>query len=425
MTVRHVLVIVAIAWAMIALGALAGLAALFVRSGAVIVTGSVAGLAAIAGGLAALSVIAIGVAARRLSDPMSRALADRWLDTQRSARELERSHKEFAIIARYADACTKFQDSTELYRNLTRHMAQAVGAGLCVIMRYEKSSNKMVAQAPGYGIADDAIKATQYAVTPEVKTVWNFSTQGSLLSNDPQGDRRVLREIANGLGLYNCLVVPFFFQGRVTGLIVAANKPQWFTYDEVRMLSAFSSYTSLAVANQQLQHEVRRTIRDGLTGLYTAHYFRSLLDQMLAAHEPGPRHLSVIAVAIDDFQSCLDLYGRAGADRIVKEVAALLSGYIGSDGHVARYGAQEFMVLFLGGDRDDPATAAEGMRGLVEEHPVAVDSGIPFAVTVSLGVASAARESVSSDTLLHAAQRALRRAIQSGKNHIATAGVES
>jgi diguanylate cyclase (GGDEF)-like protein len=424
MTVRHVLVVVSIAWAVIALGSLAGLVALLVRSGSVIVPASSAGLAALAGGLAALSVIAIGVAARRLSDPMARALADRWLDTQRSARELERSHKEFAIVARYADSCTKFQDATELYRNLTRHMAQAVGAGLCFIMRYEKSSNKMVAQVPGYGIADDTVKATQYVVTPEVKAVWNFSTQGSLLSNDPQGDRRVLRELAQGLGLYNCLVVPFFFQGRVTGLIVAANKPHWFTYDEVRMLSAFASYTSLAVTNQQLQHEVRRSIRDGLTGLYTAHHFHALLDQTLAAREPGRRHLSVIAIAIDDFQSCLDLYGRSGADRIVREVATLLSGWVGADGHVARYGAQEFMVLLFGRDHDDPVTAAERIRGMLEEHPVAVDTGIPFAVTVSIGIASAT-ESAASETLLHSAQRALRRALQLGKNHIATAGVET
>ncbi len=424
MTVRRVLVLVSIAWAIVAVGALAGLAALLVRSGSVSVPGSVTSLAAVAGALAALSVIAIGVAARRLSDPMARALTDRWMDTQRSARELERSYKEFAIVARYAESCTTFQDSAELYRNLTRHMAQAVGAGLCFIMRYEKASNRMVAQASGYGIADEAIKATQYVVTPEVKAGWNFSTQGSLLSNDPHGDRRVLREIAHGLGLYNCLVVPFLFQGRVTGLMVAANKPHWFTYDDVRILSAFSSYTSLAVANQQLQQEVRRTIRDGLTGLYTAHYFHALLDQALAAQESGDHRLAVIAVAIDDFQACLELYGRPGADRIVKEVAALLFGFVGADGHVARYGAQEFVILLPGRDRVDPATAAERIRELVEEHPVAVDTGIPFAVTVSIGVASST-EPVASETLLHAAQSALRRAMQGGKNHIVTAGVES
>ena len=424
MTVRHVLVVVSIAWGIIALGALAGLAALFARSGSVSVPGSVASLAAVAGALAALTVIAIGFAARRLCDPMARAWADRSLDTQQSARELERHHKEFIIVARYADSCTKFHDASELYRNLTRQMAQAVGATSCFIMRYEKATNRMLAQAPGYGVADETIRSTQYVVTPEIKTAWNFSTQGSLLSNDPQGDRRVLREITNGVGLYNCLVVPLFFQGRVTGLIVAANKPRWFTYDDVRMLSSFASYTSLAVANQQLQTEVRRTIRDGLTGLYSPHYFRTLLDQTVAAQEPAGSPLSLIAVAIDDFQACLDLYGQPGADHIVKEVAALLSGHVGADGHVARFGAQEFVILLSGKDRYDPSGMADRIRGLVEEHPVAVDSGIPFAVTVSIGIASST-EPVASETLLHAAQRALRQARQSGKNQIATADVES
>jgi GGDEF domain-containing protein len=43
---------------------------------------------------------------------------------------------------------------------------------------------------------------------------------------------------------------------------------------------------------------------------------------------------------------------------------------------------------------------------------------------VSFGIASAT-ESAASETLLHSAQRALRRALQLGKNHIATAGVET
>jgi diguanylate cyclase (GGDEF)-like protein len=328
-----------------------------------------------------------------------------------------------AAVSRYAESCTKLQEPGELYRTLTRQMAQAIDASLCFVMRYEKAANKMVAQIPGYGVADETLRATRYAVTPEIKAVWNFSTQGSLLSNDPQGDRRVLREISRNLGLFNCVVVPFFFQERVAGLIVAGNKSKWFTYDDVRLLTAFSSYTSLAVANQQLQQEVRRTVRDGLTGLYTTQHLRSLLDQAAAPPTPLTAGPSLIAIAIDDFQSCLDLYGRSGADRIIKDVAGLLLGYVGPTGHVARYGTHEFIVLLPGSDREDPASAAERIRGLIEEHPVAVDTGIPFAVTVSIGVASSTG-SVSSEALLHAAQRALHRARQSGPNQIATACAE-
>jgi diguanylate cyclase (GGDEF)-like protein len=424
MTVRHILIVASAAWVVIAVGSLVGMAALYVGSAAMRVPVAVAGLVAGVGGIAALIAVAAAFASRRRTGPITRVLADRRLDLQQALNELERYHKELAVVSRYADSCTKFQDSGELYRNLTRQMAHAVDASLCFIMRYEKSANKMVAQAPGYGVADEALRSTRYTVTPEIKSVWNFSTQGSLLSNDPLGDRRVLREISSSLGLFNCVVVPFLFHGRVAGLIVVANKAKWFTYDDVRLLTAFSSYTALAVANQQLQNEMRRTIRDGLTGLYTPHYFRTLLDQEIQAPRPAGGPLSVIAVAIDEFQACLELYGRAGADRIVKEVAGLLLGYVGTDGYVARCGAQEFLILLSRTERDDPAATAEQIRSLIEEHPVAIDTGIPFGVTVSIGVASSAG-SVSSDALLHGSQHALRRARQGGKNRIVMAGAET
>jgi diguanylate cyclase (GGDEF)-like protein len=360
---------------------------------------------------------------RRVLAPMMRAIKERDLDAQRATCDAERHDKELQAVAQYADACTQFQDLEDLYRHLTKQMAQTVGASACFLMLYEKAANTMVAQIPGHGLSDRTLGATRYVVTPEIKSAWNFSTQGSLLSNDPQGDRRVLRELVRGLGLFNCVVVPFFFQERVTGLIVAANKPKWFTYDDVRLLTAFSGYTSLAVANQQLQHGVRRTVRDSLTGLYTAHYFRTQLEQVIGNHEPdGPGH-SLVAVTIDDFQSCVDLYGQPVADRVVKEVGGLLEDHAGDTAVVAHYGAQEFVVLLSRTDREDAVTAAERIRDIIEDHSFTVDLGIPLALTVSIGIASS-RDQTSADSLLHAAQGALRRAKQAGKNLIVAAGAE-
>lgn len=362
-----------------------------------------------------LCVLMVGVAAlaaRRLFAPMERAFDD----AQHAVREEARYRRELDAVARFAEQCTQFNNAEDLYRSLTRQMARVVDSNMCFVMLYERATNDMVAQGPAYGVADHVIKTIRYAVTPAIKAGWDFGTQGSLLSNDPQGDQRVVRDVVRRLGLFNCAVVPFFFQGRVTGLVVAANKPKWFTYEDVRLLTAFSSYMSLTVANLQLHQEVRRTIRDNLTGLYNARYLRAQLERTVQYAKEKGLPVSLLTVAINEFQSCMDLYGRPTGDRILKELAGFLVPLVGSRGFVARQGSDEFAVLLSDTNREEAEVVAEKIRSAIEDQRFAVETGIPVELTVTVGVASATAPT-SADALVQASQDALRRS-----KHEAAAG---
>lgn len=352
-------------------------------------------------------------------DQMAYALNERDAALQQTLRDRERQLNELSMISRFVEGCAQLQDGTELYRHITTHIAGAAGAEVCFILRYEKCSNEMVAQTPGHGVRDEQLAVIRYQVTPEIRSAWDFKTQGALLCNDPQSDQRIVRELIRPLGFYNLIVVPFYFQGRVTGLIVVANKPRWLTHEDARLLSVFANHTSIAVANLNLYQEIQQhAVRDGLTGLYNYRHFRQQIERIVQQARRYGSPLSMLMIDLDKFKTYNDSYGHLSGDTILKEIAALLLAHTRSSDLVVRYGGEEFVVLLPETGEEQAHGVGEKIRQVIEEHPFTLATGeMPKSLTISVGVASAVGE-ITADALIQRADDALYRAKESGRNRV-------
>jgi diguanylate cyclase (GGDEF)-like protein len=359
-------------------------------------------------------------------DQMSFALSEREATVQQALRDRDRQLHELAMIARFVEGCARFQDGDELYRHLTAHIAEAVGAEVCFIVRHDKNANEMAAQTPGYGVGDAQLTSVRYALTPEIRSAWDFKGHGVLLCNDPQSDQRILRELIRPLGLYNLVAAPFYFQSRVSGLIVAGNKPKWVTHEDGRLLSVFANHAAMAIANLSYYQEVQQlAIRDGLTGLHNYRYFRQQIARSVQHARRYEAPLSLLMIDLDNFKRYNDTYGHLKGDQILKEIAALLLAYTRSADLVARYGGEEFVVLLPESGDEQAHNVAEKIRQVVEAHPFTLAAGeLPQSLTISVGVASSIGE-WSADTLIQTADDALYRAKASGKNRVVTSNAAS
>jgi len=352
-------------------------------------------------------------------DQMAYALGERDAALQQTLRERERQLSELGMISRFVEGCAQFQDADDLYRHLTTHVALAVSAEVCFILRYEKLSNEMVAQAPGFGLGEEQLRSIKYQVTPEIRSAWDFKTQGALLCNDPQSDQRIVRELIKSLGFYNLIVVPFYFQGRVTGLLVVANKPRWLTHEDARLLSVFANHTSIAVANLSFYQEIQQlAVRDGLTSLHNYRYFRQQIERIVQQARRYGSPLSMLMIDIDNFKTYNDSYGHLRGDMILKEIATLLLAHTRASDLVVRYGGEEFAVLLPETGEEQAHGVGEKIRQVVEEHPFALaPDELPRSLTISVGVASSCEEP-SADALIQKADAALYGAKESGKNRV-------
>jgi diguanylate cyclase (GGDEF)-like protein len=166
-------------------------------------------------------------------------------------------------------------------------------------------------------------------------------------------------------------------------------------------------------------------VREPLTGLHNRRHFLERLDAELAAAQRHGRPLCLILVDVDHLRRLNEGSGRLAGDAALKVVGGALQVAVRKEDVLARFGGDEFVVLA----RETPLT---GGRALGERIRRAVErarcewGGRELAVTVSVGVTvgTGLAQFEAGRTvrqLLDAAERALHRAKQGGRNGVVAA----
>jgi len=150
-------------------------------------------------------------------------------------------------------------------------------------------------------------------------------------------------------------------------------------------------------------------MRDALTGL---HNRRSLLER-LEPQALGTRAL--LFVDIDEFKAVNDTLGHDAGDRVIIEVSRRLVSSSRADDLVVRLGGDEFVVLCEAPGPDEAHAIAERIVAAVA-RPIDLGGGTTT-VTASVGVVTAT-EGMEGAALLEAADRAMYRAKNSGRNQV-------
>ena len=173
---------------------------------------------------------------------------------------------------------------------------------------------------------------------------------------------------------------------------------------------------ALHLANAQLE---RLASQDALTGIANRRAFTSALLQAWQDQADQDGLLSVLLVDVDDFKAYNDNHGHLAGDAALARVAAVLDAQVDGAGCVvARYGGEEFALLLPGSDRSAALALAGRAVAAVQQCQLPHRaSRVASVVTISVGVACARPAAGGSpEDVLHAADKALYRAKDAGRN---------
>ena len=217
------------------------------------------------------------------------------------------------------------------------------------------------------------------------------------------------------------LAVPLRAQQRVCGALFLTRKGEVFTARELRLLRIYCNQAAVAIENAIVYERVENlAATDDLTGLFNRRYLEGALERELARADRGSSSLALVLLDIDHFKSFNDTYGHAIGDLVLKKVATTLQRCLRQADVLARFGGEEFVVLLPQVDERGAMESAERIRAALESsgiHP----GGPRKRVTVSIGLAMFPCHADSADTLLRAADEALYRAKDAGRNRVVSA----
>ena len=168
----------------------------------------------------------------------------------------------------------------------------------------------------------------------------------------------------------------------------------------------------LAISNRRLEHAA---MTDLLTELPNRRAGIAALDKAWAASSRFEHPLSVLVLDIDYFKRINDTYGHAVGDKVLIEVAQQIQRVARKDDSVCRLGGEEFLMTCPNTDIKAALLAADRLRRTIEALQIDVE-GTVIRSTVSIGVASREPKMADSGALVNAADRALYRAKERGRN---------
>lgn len=194
------------------------------------------------------------------------------------------------------------------------------------------------------------------------------------------------------------------FLGEVTGgnLKAEMNREALAREDEIG---------DVAKASVNMQRSLRNLIvKDSLTDLYNRRYcnqnLKNISEQYIKTGEPY-----TLAIAdIDFFKKVNDTYGHTAGDEVLVSVAQIMKKSMAGKGFAARWGGEEFLLVYTGCDMETTLTYLEMLVEAIREMRVEYDDKA-IKITISIGVATGNGDSVdkvlctADDRLYHAKKR--------------------
>lgn len=199
------------------------------------------------------------------------------------------------------------------------------------------------------------------------------------------------------------------FLGAVLLALIIAPPIYWLVLTPVRR-----EYERRLAAESAVENLSKLAITDALTRIMNRRGITVALLDAMAQSERYSAPLCVAMADIDHFKAINDTHGHPAGDRVLTEIAGILSDTLRMPDKVGRYGGEEFLIIL-------PHTTLAGGRKIAERLRAAVSrwqfsvGGKKLKITVSLGITQA-RKGEDMEQLLARVDQALYAAKNGGRN---------
>lgn len=183
-----------------------------------------------------------------------------------------------------------------------------------------------------------------------------------------------------------------------------------------RVLERNDELGEIALSIQTMHRSLRTMVeQDALTGLYNRRCANRKLEQALQKSAQKGTPLCLALCDIDFFKKINDTYGHDCGDVVLKQVARTLNEHLRKHGFVARWGGEEFLILFEYSTLEEATQILEKTREAISQLEIPYENQI-VKLTMSMGITG--NDGSGLDNLLRIADKMLYEGKAAGRNRV-------
>ena len=212
---------------------------------------------------------------------------------------------------------------------------------------------------------------------------------------------------------------PIVLGGSGIGVMNFTDKEGGLRFDkhDLEVLDSVLPQIAVALDRVSLRDKVgefaQLSVTDPLTGLLNRRYLQERLGEEINRSERSGEPLSFMMMDVDEFKSYNDRFGHPAGDEALRIVGSILRQNLRGADVAVRYGGEEFSVMLPATSIDEAETIAQRIRMHIERTDFPRRK-----VTLSIGVATLTPQLADVDALVSAADKALLRAKEMGRNNV-------
>lgn len=264
------------------------------------------------------------------------------------------------------------------------------------------------------------------ALTPAAIGVaqWVLGHGRELATADLRKDRRAMGAAGAVLGW------PLRCRARTVAALVvverqASSQAPRLTPAVGQLLGAILEGPAQALDNAlQLRRSEALSVTDDLTQLYNSRYLNQVLRREAKRASRSGRPLSLLFLDLDGFKGINDSHGHQAGSRALVEAAEVIRRCARETDVAARFGGDEFAIILPDTGSEGAAAVGERVRERLAAHSFLAGNELHLHLTASVGIATLPDVAASAEELVRAADMAMYRVKDSGKNGVHVAQAE-